>query len=325
MKKVLISLAIVFVFVLSLGVFSSCSFNLITGTSYDNADKYTIGNTTWADDVDSVEVNWYVGEVEIVETDGTQITITETEDNLAPDKQLRSLVDNGTLKIQFWSSGLVSSVDDAKKNVTIEIPAGKNIKVSTTRGNFYSNSITGQNVFISTTSGDIQINNITCKYLKATSTGGTITLKDVNSETKFQATSISGTINITKAYSATMIVGSTSGTITIDELVCTSLTIESVSSRIQIASLSAKDSTITTTSGKMVLVLTSCETLSIEGISSSISLTLPQEDGATISYSTMSGLLTTNKSFNMSDKMYVFGAGTSQINIQTTSGNLVVK
>jgi len=308
-----------------LGVFSSCSFNLITGTNYDNADKYSVGNITYTDDVDSIEVNWYVGEVEIVETDGTEISITETEDNLAPDKQLRSLVDNGTLKIQFWSSGLVSSVDDAKKNVTIEVPAGKNIKVSTTRGNFYSNSITGQNVFISTTSGDIQINNITCKYLKVASTGGTITLRNVNSETKFQTSSVSGTINIGKVQSETAIVNSTSGTITLDEITCSTLTIESISSRIQIGALNANSASVNTTSGKMVLVLSNCAELNIEGISSSISLTLPQENGATISYSTMSGVLTTNKAYNTVDKKFVFGAGLSQINITTTSGNLVVK
>lgn len=77
----------------------------IAGSFYDD-DSYTVGNTEYADNVKSIDVDWDQGSVSFKIWDGEGVRLEESGHSDKEKNMMRSRVEGGTLEIKFAASGL---------------------------------------------------------------------------------------------------------------------------------------------------------------------------------------------------------------------------
>ncbi len=88
----------------------------LSGEDYPNAEQYQAGAFSYsADAVTAVEVYWRSGEVEIVESEDSELRVAESGSSLAEDAALHYFLDGGTLRIRFCASGAKICVDALDK------------------------------------------------------------------------------------------------------------------------------------------------------------------------------------------------------------------
>lgn len=118
MKKVMIGLLLCS---LVITILSGCRVNISIGTNdtltsetYPDAEKYQIGSFTYnAAGIKAVEVYWRSGEVEITESDNSELHIKESGGELPEDTAMHYLLDDGVLRIRFCKSGAKIQVNAA--------------------------------------------------------------------------------------------------------------------------------------------------------------------------------------------------------------------
>ncbi len=95
MKKTL------FVLVLTALCLTLCACGFTAGGAYPNADKYAVGNFTYdAASVEAVDISWISGCVELVESDGATLNVSEKQDGLTDDQLMRWWLDGTPRRIQ---------------------------------------------------------------------------------------------------------------------------------------------------------------------------------------------------------------------------------
>ena len=119
-------------------------------------------------------------------------------------------------------------------------------------------------------------------------------------------------------------INSVSGTVSADDFTADKLEINTVSGDVSIGHFYGDKTDIHTTSGKVEVGLEACDKAEIASISGDVTLTSLPAQGATISYSSLSGRFS-GEGYATKDKDYVFGAGGTKIEVGTTSGNLKVR
>ena len=124
MKKVMIGLLLCSLVITML---SGCRVNIsigtndtLTGETYPNAEKYQTGAFTYnTADVKAVEVYWRSGEVEITESDSSELHVKESGGELSEDVAMHYLLDDGVLRIRFCKSGAKIQVNAAHRPVQL--------------------------------------------------------------------------------------------------------------------------------------------------------------------------------------------------------------
>lgn len=259
----------------------------VSSNKYDDAKDYKVGNQTYKETISKVEINWACGEVKIVESSSTTINITETGLGLKYDKKVHSLVKDGTLYVQFWRSGLKSSVDGKDKCVTIQIPSGKNIKVDAGSATIKSDKLTGNNIELETVSGEINIKEIKCKTCKIETSSGNIVLNKTTASKSFAADVTSGMLNIN--------------------------------------SIDASNIDIDDVSGSIDMKIESATNINIRATSSKVNLGFPSNFGSTLTYKTTSGKFGSSPIYKTVGSKRVFGDGSCNIYVKTVSGDLKIE
>ncbi len=96
----------------------------IGGYTYEDADTYTVGNGQTTETITELDIDWVNGDIEIIPTNDTTITISEDYAGTDEDLRLRWKVEDGELKIKYrssyWAFGIMSNV--AAKKLTVQIP-----------------------------------------------------------------------------------------------------------------------------------------------------------------------------------------------------------
>lgn len=303
-----------------------CKNNIINGQKYLNSEKYFIGSKTYDEEISNLEVNWYVGSIEIVI--GEKVEIEENSSNLPSEKQVHSYVEKGTLKVEFWKSGLKSTVDSNEKQVKITIPRGTNINISSISAKVISDSIDCDKMWITSVSGIISIDNLKAKEIKITSTSGSVKIDNIYTLEKANIGTVSGTVIANEISSEEVEVSSTSGKIEIEKIKSDEVEIETVSGKIDVLDLDCKTAEISSTSGAIKLSPKNFEDISIDGVSSDITIYIESDSSVTISFKTTSGefnVLNSNIQFRIDGKKYIIGNGENKIDIHTTSGDVILK
>ncbi len=96
------------------------------GYRYDNASAYNVGNSTTAETIRSIDIDWLAGDIEILpaDDDGVAVSISEDYPGEDDDHRLRWLVVNGELRIKFCKPyWLLGASDLPTKRLTIRLPA----------------------------------------------------------------------------------------------------------------------------------------------------------------------------------------------------------
>ena len=258
----------------------------ITGEEYPNAENYQTGAFTYnTDEIKAVEVYWRSGEVEIIESADSELSVKESGGELSEDIAMHYLIGDGVLRIRFCASGAKIQVNATDKHLSLEVPKGIELSVHTTSalvkadtleqndiliaahsGSTKLGTVTAESVDLSSSSGSIQAESVSAQALKCSASSGFVTMGDVNSET-----------------------------------------VE-----------------ITTSSGSVELALTEVLTAVIHTSSGKVNLALAK-GGAEVLYTSNNGKLLTGRTYERKGDLYVFGSGDSKLTVETSSGNLEIK
>ncbi|MDD6203563.1 MAG: DUF4097 family beta strand repeat-containing protein [Firmicutes bacterium] len=307
--------------------FPSRSAGTITGRIYGDPELYQTGSFTYdAQSVNSVEIDWCVGRIDLVCSDNPTLSVREAGESLPQEKQLHYLVRDGILRIQFWRSGLISSVDDKQKHITVEIPKNLNITVINTSGSIYADSVTAAHTVLDTVSGSINITALSADSAKISSVSGSMKIDQAQIANEFGAAGTSGSIKIGGLSAQTAGIGTTSGSISVNSAVIAGkLKLYSVSGSVDASNVSCDTAEISTTSGDVGMELASCGSVSAGTVSGSIDITLSSGLGATVEYKSISGRMSSALEYTVSEDKYIFGDGACRIFARTTSGDISIK
>lgn len=300
----------------------------IMAGSYSNADDYQIGNFEYrAADAQKLAVNWYSGNVSLVRTEGDVLKVSESGENLPPEKALHWLLKDGVLRVEFCASGYSGRFSGQDKKLTVEIPDGMEVEVLTTSGGIQAElgkqagvtlrttsgavEINGKaetgSLRLGTTSGSIRVETVMAQDLIANTTSGAVKMQDVTVNDGAQLESTSGGINVESLYVR-------NGTVTA----------ESSSGSVRMDALRAENLIVGTTSGGVTIGLKECKRAAVETTSGSVRINLSQSLGATIQTRSTSGGFN-GSGYRYEDGKYVWGDGSCEVSLRTTSGSITVK
>ncbi len=335
----------------------------VTGEQYQNAEKYSAGSFTYdAKSVNSVEIHWRTGSVNIIESDDGILNVKEqNKSELSPEAEVHYLIEDGVLMIQFCESGATIDVGPEDKKLTVEIPKEISVSAFVTSGEITAESLNQESINISAFSGDTALGTIQAKDIVLSCSSGGIDVSNIIANTivcdassggihiaeatadSLRITTSSGSVK-TGTISANDVeiqttsgsssseniqaenvkIGSTSGEIHISKLSSENIDGATTSGNIEIDCMSSEKADIKTTSGSIKIEIVDKTNIYISTASGSTVLTLPS-DGAKIQYSPVSGDLHTALSFKRDGNVYTFGNGLCDISVTSTSGNLTIK
>ncbi|HBF15849.1 MAG TPA: hypothetical protein DDW30_09290 [Clostridiales bacterium] len=296
--------------------------------SYANAEAYHAGRFEYrAEDVKKLEVNWYCGGVTLKQTEGDTLHVTESGENLSTEEALHWLLEDGVLRVEFCASGYASRFSGQDKKLTVEIPAGLDIEVTSTSAGIAAELGKQKNVTLQTTSGAIEVSGTTdAETLRLGTTSGAIDLEQLTAKS-LTAETTSGSVRVQEVnVTESVRLGSTSGSIRAESLNANGGTVaaESNSGSIRLDTVRTGILTVGTTSGGVTVGLNECKNASIQTTSGSVRLNLSQSLGATVHASSTSGSFN-GSGYRSENGRYIWGDGACTVSLGTTSGSITVK
>lgn len=311
MNKRISSIAVVLLCALAV-ILSGCRVNIsvgtndtLTGETYPDAEKYQTGAFTYnATDIKAVEVYWRSGEVEITESDHSELHVQESGSELPEDIAMHYFLDDGVLRIRFCKSDTKIHVNPADKRLRIEVPKGIELSVHTTSADIKADTLEQTGILISAHSGKTELGTIMADHVDLSSSAGSIGAAQVTARS-LQCSASSGAVDL--------------GTVSVKALDCST-----TSGAVTVGSLRAKTAQITASSGAVDLTLTEVPTLQIQTSSGNVDLALAK-GGAEVLHTASSGRLLTDCTYERKGDLYVFGSGAGNITVETSSGNLKIQ
>ena len=282
----------------------SCRGRTIIGRTYADASKYSVGSFSYrASGVDIVKIDYVAGDVTVVQSSSYTLNVTETGKNLSEAQSVHWLLDGDTLRIQYCRSGYTGNIPD--KKLTVEIPAGVQLEVSTTSGDIILEGLlTPSETSLGATSG-----NLTVETLR---TG------------RFEAGSTSGNKKIGSLYANEADFGSTSGNTKIGEILAENINFGGTSGNFEADNIMCAELDAGCTSASITLGFDTCDIVKIGCTSGNVTITRLPEGGATIDFDHTSGELKAD-GYTVKGGRMVFGNGACEMDITTTSGDLTIR
>lgn len=257
--------------------------------SYANADKYSVGDASFDEPVEALDIDWASGSVNITTHSGSEVLLAEKTDPAATeDMRVHWWLDGTTLRVRFAAPGVsLRLIGWGQKELTIALPESlklSGIAVNTASASVEAGNTRSDSLAVSTASGNMDI---FCEAEEITlgSASGSISLEQTGTAALVQIKSSSGKISMTGA---------------------------------EIAELSAK-----TSSGSVSCALTgTIGKCAIQTASGSVGLRLPEAAGCTVNISTSSGDFQSGLPMTKNGKTYVYGDGRAEVSIKTSSGDI---
>ena len=309
MKKVMIGLLVCS---LVIAMLSGCRVNIsigtndtLTGETYPNAEKYQIGAFTYnAADITAVEVYWRSGEVEITESDNSELHVKESGGELPEDTAMHYLLDDGVLRIRFCKSGAKIQVDATDKHLSLEVLKGIALSVHTTSALVKADSLNQNSVLIAALSGRTELGSVTADTVDLSSSSGSIRAASLSAQS-LKCSASSGSVTLGAVSVQTLDCGTSSGSVRIDSLRTETAAVTASSGSVKLTILEAAETTVRTSSGGVYVAL--------------------PDAGAEVLFATSSGKLHTNRTFERRGDLYVFGIGASRLSVETASGSFEIR
>lgn len=215
MKKTAIALLLAMILTLS-GCsspnFSSGAQGGVSGGVYANADDYNIGDFTYAaDQVQALDIRWLSGSVELIQSDKATLAVSETCEGLDRDHQLRWLLKDGVLTIQFWKSNFSSLQDlTGLKKLTVELPRNVKLTVDSVSAPITAGSLSLDSAKFATSSGPVTISSLSSADFNANTISGNVTVGELTTGEAVVATT-SGLVDLGLARCSGLRAGTVSG------------------------------------------------------------------------------------------------------------------
>ena len=178
-RKNLYRFIILFVFVCFICLFTGCknSMNVQTKYVYDDTN-YKFGNMTYKENIDTIDIDWVVGDVYIEKNSTESIIVREDmNENTENDYRVHHLVTDNKLSIKFTKSFEYLDYQFLLKKVYIYIPETVlNININCQSSNIEIKDIKTLNININNISGDTNIDNAEIENLKLNNISGELLL-----------------------------------------------------------------------------------------------------------------------------------------------------
>lgn len=300
MKKCFATLlALLMVPVLVIGL-SACApqFEFVQGEDsvqvgqYPNAEKYEKGSFSYqADEVEHVHIQWYSGRVDLTQSADETLSVTEQGQGLDEEMQVHWLIEDGTLYIQYWQSGLRRKDVPDEKHIQVQIPSSASLVVRSLAADVCAESMTGdiKSASVQSESGGVHIGTLSAQNAVLTSSSGNIKVTDATVEKKLTVSSMSGQVDIGTLAAEHVKIDTESGAISLG----------------QAGNVSGKTELGT--------------------VSGDVSIALGALPNATVTYNTTAERKPqTDLPYTEKGKKYIFGEGTQKIELHSDSGALTV-
>lgn len=280
----------------------------VSNYTYTDADKYDKGNAEIdAQTVDNIDLSWLFGTATVNYGETEKITLTETaNEELADDFIMRTRVVDGTLYVKYMNSVGIRTIVP-QKTLTITLPIdfkAENFKIAVSSADV-SSDMNAKTIDFSSSSGDIYYTGAVENVFKAKTSSGDVTAK-TNDTSSYDLHTSSGDIHIA-GKANTVTANSSSGNIRLEIADCEKAAVHTSSGMVTI---------------KAPVKLSDCE---INSSSGNVILLLPENFGATITFSASSGYFSSEIAATASGKKHVLGDGANIINVTTSSGDLRIK
>ncbi len=145
---------------------TGCGSGYMVTNAYDHSENYSTGNFTYeAELVDHVSISWYLGVVEVRESDTAVLNVSETGENLPQAEQLHWYLDGDELRIEFCESGYYGRFENSDKHLTIEVPKNVTLTVSNSSGVVTLGEHPLKELDLQTVSGNFSAGNLTAEKI----------------------------------------------------------------------------------------------------------------------------------------------------------------
>ena len=263
----------------------------LSGINYEHPEKYTVGGAAFTDKVEKVEIHWLSGSVTVTGHRGNEIRFSETANrNLTNDLSMHYWLDGSTLRIQFCRSGKWN-LNGLEKELTLQLPERLL-----------------ESLEVDTVSARVNLEDLKMEDLELDTVSGAVRLRDcqvsdrarVDTTSGFVKEALTGALREWKA--------------------------DTVSGSVELIVPEVKAFDVNTTSGSVSLTAESApKDLDVDSVSGSVTLCLPADGDFTLDFDTVSGSFSSDLAFKTEGSRRIFGRGTGDYSIDTTSGSVNIE
>ncbi len=295
------------------GIFSFGSTN-VSGL-YDNSSEYKIGGADInSNELKYIDINWIRGSVDILPYDGDDVRISEAfvSGENSDENIVRYLVKDGRLTIQFTKAQGFFERLFAKplvKNLTVLIPEDKmdinTLNVDTVGASLKASALTLETLDIDNVSGNIDISDITAAQVVVDNVSGKLAIEQMTSN-HVRIDTVSGEIFLADVNTETLKMNTVNGKVNY--------------------SGDAKEIDADAVSAHMSVTLDNApEKVDCESVSGDIIFKIPDNDGFSLDFETVSGTLASDFPLKSESKhKSSYGNGGFNYEFETVSGALKV-
>jgi hypothetical protein len=294
----------------SLFCMSGCSLVMKTNYVYKDGDKYTAGNREITDKIDTIDIDYMSGQIDLVGSADEKVNITETSEKQLDDKRkVHTWVEGSTLHVRYCASA--KKLDLNKLNKKLEITVPKSIKYS--------------NVQIKASSADMNVGGFSSENVRIHASSGDVTASVEAENIKIDVSS--GDVNLNQTgNSSDIILSASSGDIKADMDTVDKLDVSASSGKLKLNARKIKELNTITSSGSNEFRFSEVpEKSDITASSGDVTMYLPEELDLTADISVSSGKLFYEQKFSKDGKTYVCGNGSNKMKINTSSGDIDIK
>lgn len=142
---------------------------------YDNAAAYVAGDFGCdGAAVRRVEIDWLGGDIEIEQSDSGKMYVTEEGEKLPEEQQVHTYLKGGVLHVKYCRSGCSEKIDEAQKNLQVQIPKGVDLEIDGMGANVYLGVLEVNELSVETEGGCVEAESILCKSADIETRGGYI-------------------------------------------------------------------------------------------------------------------------------------------------------
>ena len=269
---------------------------LLTGP-YKEVGTYEVENS----EIGAIAISWISGGVDIKPYDGNTIQLHEfAQRDLKENETLRYEVSGGKLSIHYQQNNTV--VNMPSKKLEIDVPAALAKSLS--------------ELSATCTSADFTLSHFKVGTLTISETSGSTSLSDTEA-TAIKINSVSGSVELTSVKTENLSAGTVSGAVNMRDVSAGSLTGKTTSGAQNLKG-SFGEVNLNSVSGGIALESSQTPTSLTAGTTSgSISVSVPKSDRLSVSYSSVSGMFS-------SDFPVLLDSGAPQFSFHTVSGGMRV-
>ena len=263
-------------------------YNSAGGKIYPDADKYLVGNQTYTTSVNNINIDWAFGKVTLISDETITGAIVKEENNLPEVEKVHSYLRGSDLLIEFFASGHRGTNINSKDKELYLTYNPNDIKVfdiSSTSASVIAPKLTAsEKVEFSLTSGDVTVEGINSPKTNIVLTSGVVNIKELSSDT---------------------------------------LSIKATSGTVDIKNINVPEIDANITSGNLFLSLAKFNKGKLDMTSGEANIALP-DDGAIVSIHKTSGSVIASRECTISGDQYIFGTSEAKMDINITSGKVVL-